>query len=189
MAPQHGARRARIAFSDSAAKQLENLTSEAAIRTLVVISVDPDVDEPIPGDTAGPSCASTPTKSSAYGSCTGSPRCAPGAARPPGPAARWVWRATQHSHDSVGTPVLLMQRARPGAAGDRAGTVLPLVGSRRRVVAAGRRLFWSGALGPKAADSTASTRLEEAAGGAAEVADYCAARPRGRRRQGPGGSR
>ena len=54
----HGPRRARIAFSDSAAKQLENFTREAEIhaldRALVVISVDPDVGEPIPGDTAGP---------------------------------------------------------------------------------------------------------------------------------------
>ncbi|MFD9416690.1 hypothetical protein ACFWC9_18565 [Streptomyces goshikiensis] len=51
-------RRARIAFSDSAAKQLENITSEAEIhaldRALVVISVDPEAGEPIPGDTAGP---------------------------------------------------------------------------------------------------------------------------------------
>ncbi|MET8481814.1 hypothetical protein ABZV68_32260 [Streptomyces clavifer] len=51
-------RRARIAFSDSATKQLENLTSEADIhaldRTLVVISVDPDIGEPIPGETTGP---------------------------------------------------------------------------------------------------------------------------------------
>ncbi|MFF8293554.1 hypothetical protein ACF068_30700 [Streptomyces sp. NPDC016309] len=58
MAPQHGLRRARIAFSDAAAKQLENITSEAEIhaldRALVVVSVDPDVGEPIPGDTAGP---------------------------------------------------------------------------------------------------------------------------------------
>ncbi|GAA2500356.1 hypothetical protein GCM10010406_41060 [Streptomyces thermolineatus] len=58
MAPQHGPRRARIAFSDSAAKQLENITSEAEIhaldRALVVISVAPDIGEPIPGDTAGP---------------------------------------------------------------------------------------------------------------------------------------
>ncbi|MER6574005.1 hypothetical protein ABT288_49765 [Streptomyces sp. NPDC001093] len=58
MAPQPGPRRARIAFSDSAAKQLENITSETEIhaldRALVVVSVDPDVGEPIPGDTAGP---------------------------------------------------------------------------------------------------------------------------------------
>ncbi|MFE5039427.1 hypothetical protein [Streptomyces sp. NPDC056683] len=58
MPPQHGPRRARIAFSDSAAKQLENITSEADIhaldRALVVISVDPDVGEPLPGGTAGP---------------------------------------------------------------------------------------------------------------------------------------
>ncbi|MFG2933932.1 hypothetical protein [Streptomyces achromogenes] len=57
MAPQHGPRRARIACSDSAAKQLENITSEAEIhaldRALVVVSVDPDVGEPLPGDTAG----------------------------------------------------------------------------------------------------------------------------------------
>ncbi|MER6288484.1 hypothetical protein [Streptomyces sviceus] len=54
----HGPRRARIAFSDSAAKQLENITNEAEIhaldRALVVISVDPDVGEPIPGNTVGP---------------------------------------------------------------------------------------------------------------------------------------
>ncbi|MFD4756342.1 hypothetical protein [Streptomyces sp. NPDC058426] len=54
----HGPRRARIAFSDSAAKQLESLTSEADIhaldRALVVVSVDPEVGEPIPGSAAGP---------------------------------------------------------------------------------------------------------------------------------------
>jgi hypothetical protein len=58
MAPRQGPRRARIAFSDSAVKQLENIISEAEIhaldRALVVISVAPDVGEPIPGDTAGP---------------------------------------------------------------------------------------------------------------------------------------
>ncbi|MFF7647002.1 hypothetical protein [Streptomyces canus] len=58
MAPRHGPRRARIAFSESAAKQLENITSEADIhaldRALVVISVDPDVGESIPGDATGP---------------------------------------------------------------------------------------------------------------------------------------
>ncbi|MBG7704694.1 hypothetical protein HCJ76_43090 [Streptomyces sp. MC1] len=58
MAPQHGPRRARIAFSVSAAKQLENITSEAEIhaldRALVVVSVDPEVGEPIPGDSSGP---------------------------------------------------------------------------------------------------------------------------------------
>ncbi|MGW3327820.1 hypothetical protein [Streptomyces virginiae] len=51
-------RRARIAFSDAAAKQLENITTEREIhaldRALVVISVDPDIGEPIPGDTTGP---------------------------------------------------------------------------------------------------------------------------------------
>ncbi|MEH0580270.1 hypothetical protein [Streptomyces sp. B21-108] len=58
MPPQHGPRRARIAFSDSAAKQLENVTSEAEVhaldRALVVVSVDPDIGEPIPGDASGP---------------------------------------------------------------------------------------------------------------------------------------
>ncbi|OSZ59869.1 hypothetical protein OQI_13985 [Streptomyces pharetrae CZA14] len=58
MTPQHSPRRARIAFSDSAAKQLEHITSEAEIhaldRALVVISVDPNVGEPIPADAAGP---------------------------------------------------------------------------------------------------------------------------------------
>ncbi|MFJ2628876.1 hypothetical protein ACIO6T_37285 [Streptomyces sp. NPDC087532] len=58
MPRQHGPRRARITFSDSAAKQLESLTSEADIhaldRALVVISVDPDVGEPLPGTAAGP---------------------------------------------------------------------------------------------------------------------------------------
>jgi hypothetical protein len=58
MAKPHGPRRARITFSDSAAKQLENITSEADIhaldRALVVISVDPEVGEPIPGSAAGP---------------------------------------------------------------------------------------------------------------------------------------
>ncbi|MFF0486835.1 hypothetical protein [Streptomyces sp. NPDC004435] len=58
MLPQHARRRARIAFTDPAAKQLENLTSEAGIhaldRALVVVSVDPEVGEPIPGSAAGP---------------------------------------------------------------------------------------------------------------------------------------
>ncbi|WAU78362.1 hypothetical protein O1Q96_00490 (plasmid) [Streptomyces sp. Qhu-G9] len=58
MPPQHSPRRARIAFSDAAAKQLENLTTEAEIhaldRALVVISVDPDAGEPLPGNTTGP---------------------------------------------------------------------------------------------------------------------------------------
>ncbi|MER6394085.1 hypothetical protein ABT236_37260 [Streptomyces sp. NPDC001523] len=58
MPRQHGPRRARITFSDSAAKQLENITSEADIhaldRALVVVSVDPEVGEPIPGSAAGP---------------------------------------------------------------------------------------------------------------------------------------
>ncbi|MFD5414423.1 hypothetical protein [Streptomyces nojiriensis] len=47
-----------MAFSDSAAKQLENITTEREIhaldRALVVISVDPGIGEPIPGDTTGP---------------------------------------------------------------------------------------------------------------------------------------
>ncbi|MEU0032120.1 hypothetical protein [Streptomyces sp. NPDC006335] len=58
MPAQHGPRRARIAFSDAAAKQLENISSEADIhaldRALVVLSVDPDAGILIPGTTAGP---------------------------------------------------------------------------------------------------------------------------------------
>lgn len=58
MPAPHGPRRARITFSDSAAKQLETLTSEADIhaldRALVVVSVDPEVGEPIPGSAVGP---------------------------------------------------------------------------------------------------------------------------------------
>ncbi|MFC9587855.1 hypothetical protein ACFVJ8_34200 [Streptomyces yangpuensis] len=51
------ARRARIAFSESAAKQLEELTTEREIhaldRALVAISVDPEIGVPIPADGAG----------------------------------------------------------------------------------------------------------------------------------------
>ncbi|MFD7749661.1 hypothetical protein ACFV2V_26820 [Streptomyces sp. NPDC059698] len=58
MPRQHGPRRARIAFSDSAAKQLDAITSEAELhaldRALVVISVDPEAGEPLPGNTTGP---------------------------------------------------------------------------------------------------------------------------------------
>ncbi|MFD0266260.1 hypothetical protein ACFVGY_06655 [Streptomyces sp. NPDC127106] len=59
MAARYGPRRARIAFSDSAAQQLANITREAEVhaldRALVVISVDPEVGEPIPGGgAAGP---------------------------------------------------------------------------------------------------------------------------------------
>ncbi|MEU2339507.1 hypothetical protein ABZ608_39150 [Streptomyces sp. NPDC013172] len=58
MTSGHGPRRARIAFSESAAKQLENITSEADIhaldRALVVISFAPDAGVPLPGDTTGP---------------------------------------------------------------------------------------------------------------------------------------
>ncbi|MFJ4871480.1 hypothetical protein [Streptomyces sp. NPDC088757] len=56
--PRHDRRRARIVFSDAAAEQLESLTDEAELhaldRALVVISVDPDIGEPIPGGTTGP---------------------------------------------------------------------------------------------------------------------------------------
>ncbi|MFC7220878.1 hypothetical protein ACFQLX_22355 [Streptomyces polyrhachis] len=58
MPAPHGPRRAQVAFSDSAAKQLEALTREAELhaldRALVVISVDPDAGEPLPGDSRGP---------------------------------------------------------------------------------------------------------------------------------------
>jgi hypothetical protein len=50
---RHAPRRARIAFSDSAAKQLEELTAEAEVhaldRALVAISVNPDIGDPVPG--------------------------------------------------------------------------------------------------------------------------------------------
>lgn len=52
------ARRARIAFSDSAAKQLEELTTERELhaldRALVAISVDPEIGAPIPATGTGP---------------------------------------------------------------------------------------------------------------------------------------
>ncbi|WP_326769903.1 hypothetical protein OG978_02230 [Streptomyces sp. NBC_01591] len=47
-----------MAFSESAAKQLEELTTEHAIhaldRSLVAGSVDPEIGEPLPGDSARP---------------------------------------------------------------------------------------------------------------------------------------
>lgn len=46
MPAPHGPHRARVAFSDSAAKQLDAINSEAELhaldRALVVISVDPE---------------------------------------------------------------------------------------------------------------------------------------------------
>ncbi|MDN3258112.1 hypothetical protein [Streptomyces sp. MA25(2023)] len=58
MTRQHGPQRAPIAFSDAAAKQLEAITSEAELhaldRALVVVSVDPDIGEPLPGDSTSP---------------------------------------------------------------------------------------------------------------------------------------
>ncbi|MYS75490.1 hypothetical protein GTY88_34500 [Streptomyces sp. SID5926] len=58
MTHQHGPRRARITFSDAAAKQLETLTSEAELhaldRALVVVSVDPDIGEPLPANFTSP---------------------------------------------------------------------------------------------------------------------------------------
>ncbi|MEO3977993.1 hypothetical protein [Streptomyces sp. CAU 1734] len=59
MTPRHSPRRARIVFSDAAARQLDALTTEhelhALDRALVALSVDPDLGDPIPGsDTAGP---------------------------------------------------------------------------------------------------------------------------------------
>ncbi|MGW3414122.1 hypothetical protein [Streptomyces sp. NPDC000888] len=53
-----GRRRAQIAFSDAAAKQLENLIDEHRIhaldRALVAISVDPDIGAPIASDATRP---------------------------------------------------------------------------------------------------------------------------------------
>lgn len=73
-------RRARIAFSDSAAKQLEELSENAVHaldRTLVAISVNPEIGDPIPGPYTQPPCASTPTRSKTSASSTSSPPCAP----------------------------------------------------------------------------------------------------------------
>lgn len=54
--PRRG--RARIAFSDSAAKQLDAITSEAELhaldRALVVLSVDPEAGDLLPGASTGP---------------------------------------------------------------------------------------------------------------------------------------
>ncbi|UNO43479.1 hypothetical protein [Streptomyces sp. MST-110588] len=48
---RHGPRRTRLTFSDSAARQLDEVTTEAEIhaldRALVAISVDPDIGVPI----------------------------------------------------------------------------------------------------------------------------------------------
>ncbi|MBK3553711.1 hypothetical protein [Streptomyces sp. MBT61] len=58
MGRQHGPRRARNARSDAAAKQVEAITSEPELhaldRALVVISVDPEVGELLPGGPASP---------------------------------------------------------------------------------------------------------------------------------------
>jgi ParE toxin of type II toxin-antitoxin system, parDE len=55
--PRHSRPRARIAFSDSAEKQIEALTDEAQLlaldRALAVLSVDPDAGAPIPGSHPG----------------------------------------------------------------------------------------------------------------------------------------
>lgn len=51
--PKHSRRRARVLFSDSAAKQIEAVTDEAEIhaldRALVALSVDPSLGTPIAG--------------------------------------------------------------------------------------------------------------------------------------------
>lgn len=74
MASGHAPRRARVAFSDSAAKQLEDLTTEREIhaldRALVALSVTPESGTPIPGNASVPNCASTRTRSKPSGSCT-----------------------------------------------------------------------------------------------------------------------
>ncbi|MFC8536799.1 hypothetical protein ACFUJY_23170 [Streptomyces sp. NPDC057249] len=57
-APYGPRRRAQITFSESAAKQLDSITSEtefhALDRALVVISVDPDAGELLLGESSGP---------------------------------------------------------------------------------------------------------------------------------------
>jgi hypothetical protein len=51
--PKHGPRRARIAFTAAAAKQIDDLTTEAEVhaldRALVAISVNPELGDVIPG--------------------------------------------------------------------------------------------------------------------------------------------
>ena len=58
MTPRHAPKRARVVFSDSAAKQLEDLTTEAELhaldRALVAISVDPGLGEALPGQATRP---------------------------------------------------------------------------------------------------------------------------------------
>jgi hypothetical protein len=55
--PRHSRPRARITFSESAEKQIEALTDEAALlaldRALAVLSVDPDAGAPTPGSHPG----------------------------------------------------------------------------------------------------------------------------------------
>ncbi len=71
--PDAGRRRAQIAFSDSAAKQLENLTDEHQIhaldRALVAISVDPRSANRSPATPPTPNCASTQTRWNRSASC------------------------------------------------------------------------------------------------------------------------
>ncbi|WP_435854785.1 hypothetical protein [Streptomyces longwoodensis] len=78
MPAPHGPRRARIACSDSAAEQVDVVTSEAELhaldRALVVISVDPEAGAPRPGDNAARDCGSTPLTSNAFVSRPGSQR-------------------------------------------------------------------------------------------------------------------
>jgi len=73
--PHNPRRRAQVAFTDTAAKQLDAITSEAELpaldRTLVVISVDPTPANPSPAATAARDCASTSTTSNGSASCTG----------------------------------------------------------------------------------------------------------------------
>ncbi|MEV7892131.1 hypothetical protein ACWD3I_39995 [Streptomyces sp. NPDC002817] len=58
MPPHHHGRRARIVFSDAAAKQLEAITSESELhaldRALVVVSVDPEIGDPLPATAGAP---------------------------------------------------------------------------------------------------------------------------------------
>ncbi len=55
--PRHSRPRAKVVFSESAQKQIEALTDEAALlaldRALAVLSVDPDAGAPIPGSHPG----------------------------------------------------------------------------------------------------------------------------------------
>lgn len=87
--PRHSRPRARITFSESAEKQIEALTDEAALlaldRALAVLSVDPDAGAPIRD--SHPGLRDYRDDSTTSASSTSSPRCAPS----------WSWRTSRRN--------------------------------------------------------------------------------------------